>query len=222
MGYVETLFGHQDTVLSMDALRAQTVISAGARDKSVRFWKIVDESQLVFRGGGRSAIRELLDGGGLEGLNEDVGGDDPMTTEHRGKGKEPLQHRKFVEGSIECVAMIDEGTFVSGGDSGWVHFYTFSVQCKSHIDNSAPSSICLWTTQKKKPIFTQALAHGFHQTRSETEGLIETPRWITSIASLRYSDLFISGTSLTTQNRLSSYVSSRILGGIHPFMETRP
>lgn len=28
---------------------------------------------------------------------------------------------------------------------------------------------------------------------SETEGLIETPRWITSIASLRYSDLFASG-----------------------------
>lgn len=118
MGYVETLFGHQDTVLSMDALRAETVISAGARDKSVRFWKIVDESQLVFRGGGRSAVRELLDGGALEGLPEDVGDDDAMTTENRGKGKERIQPRKFVEGSIECVAMIDEGTFVSGGDSG--------------------------------------------------------------------------------------------------------
>lgn len=34
------------------------------------------------------------------------------------KGKERLQSKKFVEGSIECVAMIDEGTFVSGGDSG--------------------------------------------------------------------------------------------------------
>lgn len=114
MGYVETLFGHQDTVLSMDALRAETVISAGARDKSVRFWKIVDESQLVFRGGGRSAVRELLDGGALEGLHEDMGVDD----ESKGKGKERIQPRKFVEGSIECVAMIDEGTFVSGGDSG--------------------------------------------------------------------------------------------------------
>jgi len=77
-----------------------------------------------------------------------------------------------VEGSIECVAMIDEATFVSGGDSG---------------------SICLWTTQKKKPIFTQALAHGFNQVLSETEGLIETPRWVTAIASLRYSDLLASG-----------------------------
>ena len=59
------------------------------------------------------------------------------------------------------------------------------------------SSICLWNTQKKKPVFTQALAHGFNQVHSETEGLIETPRWITAIASLRYSDLFASGTCCT-------------------------
>lgn len=31
---------------------------------------------------------------------------------------------------------------------------------------------------------------------SETEGVIETPRWITAIASLRYSDLLASGMSL--------------------------
>jgi ribosomal RNA-processing protein 9 len=119
MGYVETLFGHQDTVLSMDALRGEMVISVGARDKSVRFWKIVDESQLVFRGGGRSAVRELLDGGALDGLHEDtnIGGDDVMRMGDK-KGKERVPPKKFVEGSIECVAMIDEATFVSGGDSG--------------------------------------------------------------------------------------------------------
>lgn len=116
MGYVETLFGHQDTVLSMDALRAETVVSVGARDKSVRFWKIVDESQLVFRGGGRSAVRELLDGGALDGLNDDADGDETMPFEK--KGKERIRPKKFVEGSIECVAMIDEASFVSGGDSG--------------------------------------------------------------------------------------------------------
>jgi hypothetical protein len=55
------------------------------------------------------------------------------------------------------------------------------------------SSICLWTVQRKKPIFKQGLAHGFNDVHSETEGLIQTPRWITAIASLRYSDLFASG-----------------------------
>jgi ribosomal RNA-processing protein 9 len=73
---------------------------------------------------------------------------------------------------LESVAMIDEMTFLSGGDSG---------------------SICLWSTQKKKPVFTQPLAHGFNEVHSATEGLIQTPRWITALASLRYSDVFASG-----------------------------
>ena len=50
-------------------------------------------------------------------------------------------------------------------------------------------SICLWTTLKKKPVFTQAISHGFHETQSSTEGLIQTPRWVTALASLRYSDI---------------------------------
>ncbi|KAF5352289.1 hypothetical protein D9758_011962 [Tetrapyrgos nigripes] len=167
MGYVETLFGHQDNAVSIDSLRAETCVSVGARDKTARFWKIVDESQLVFRGGGKSKVREVLEGG-LRGLDEDENVDEEA--KENGHGKEGK--KRFVEGSLECIAMIDESTFVTGGDSG---------------------SICLWTTTKKKPIFTEAVAHGLHEVQSETSGVIQTPRWITSIASLRYSDLFASG-----------------------------
>ncbi|TDL20663.1 WD40 repeat-like protein [Rickenella mellea] len=166
MGYVETLFGHQDHVVAIDALRAETAVSAGARDRTVRFWKVVEESQLVFRGGGRSAIREVLEGG-LEGL-EDAENADREKNEKDGQ----VHRKKFVEGHIECVAMVDDAMFVSGGDSG---------------------SLCLWTTQKKKPQFTQSLAHGLHEVHSETEGTISTPRWITAVACLRYADLVASG-----------------------------
>ena len=62
------------------------------------------------------------------------------------------------------------------------------------------SSISLWSTQKKKPIFTQPLAHGLDEMESSTEGTIRTPRWITSLGSLRYSNIFASGGS----NLLSS------------------
>lgn len=55
------------------------------------------------------------------------------------------------------------------------------------------SSISLWTTTKKKPIFTQPLAHGFNEVVSSTEGLLKTPRWVTALASLRYSDILASG-----------------------------
>lgn len=101
MGFVETLFGHQDCIQDMDALRAETAVSVGGRDRTVRFWKVPEESQLVFRGG-RSTAQELLE----DGLDEDQ---DAASTS-----------QTFVEGSLDCVAMIDETSFVSGGDSGCV------------------------------------------------------------------------------------------------------
>ncbi|KAF9492701.1 WD40 repeat-like protein [Pleurotus eryngii] len=169
MGYVETLYGHQDHVLSIDALRLETCVSVGARDKTARFWKIVDETQLVFRGGGRSKVREMLEGG-LRG--DDDGDDSTMDVDGRSMKRKGKEAQKFIEASLECIAMIDEATFVSGGDSG---------------------SISLWSTMKKKPIFTQPLAHGLNEAQSETEGVIQTPRWVTALASLRYSDIFASG-----------------------------
>jgi ribosomal RNA-processing protein 9 len=114
MGYVETLFGHQDHILALDSLRGETCVTAGARDKTVRCWKIADETQLVFRGGGRSRIREVLDGE-LRGDDEGSGMDEDYT-DRTLKMKE--KEKQFIEGSIQCVAMIDETTFVSGGDSG--------------------------------------------------------------------------------------------------------
>ncbi|KAJ7594357.1 WD40-repeat-containing domain protein [Mycena floridula] len=158
MGYVETLFGHQDHILAVDALRGETCTSVGARDKTVRYWKIADETQLVFRGGGRSRVREVLDGG-LRGDEDEEGEDSKKTT-------------KFVEGSLETVAMIDESTFVTGGDSG---------------------ALCLWSTQKKKPVFTFPLAHGMDTVELEVGGTVQKPRWVIAVASLRYSDLFASG-----------------------------
>lgn len=114
MGYVETLFGHQAPVLAVDALMRETAVSVGGRDKSVRFWKVPEESQLVFRGGGRSGWEDVLEGA-MDDDSESPEG--PRRAKGKGKGK-PKEN--FIEGSIECVAMIDETTFVSGGDSGYV------------------------------------------------------------------------------------------------------
>ena len=50
LAYVETLFGHQDHVLSVAALAQDQCVSVGARDRTARLWKVVDETQLVFRG----------------------------------------------------------------------------------------------------------------------------------------------------------------------------
>ena len=188
MGYVETLFGHQDFVMSIDSLRGETAVTCGGRDRTVRYWKIVDETQLVFRGGGRSKLRDLLEGGAFEGM--DVGDGD------KSGGKE---QKSYVEGSMEVVCMVDETTFVSGGDSGYAFFWpnSSSVTLLNHH-----RSISLWSTQKKKPVYVQALAHGLHETVTEERGTMTSPRWITAIGSLRYSDLFASG---KTANKIDSY-----------------
>ena len=107
MGYVETLFGHQDFVMSIDSLRGETVVTCGGRDRTVRYWKIVDETQLVFRGGGRSKLRDLLEGGAFEGMDAD-----------EGQKQKEKEQKTYIEGSMEVVCMIDEATFLSGGDSG--------------------------------------------------------------------------------------------------------
>ena len=49
MGYLETLFGHQDGVTAIDCWTKERPISVSS-DRTVRYWKVVDESHLVFRG----------------------------------------------------------------------------------------------------------------------------------------------------------------------------
>ncbi|CAG9786332.1 unnamed protein product [Diatraea saccharalis] len=66
-------------------------------------------------------------------------------------------------GSLDEVKLLDEEHFVSGSDNG---------------------SLCVWSVLKKKPLCTVLEAHG-----SEND----TPRWITSIATLLNSDVFASG-----------------------------
>ncbi|PWN49615.1 WD40 repeat-like protein [Violaceomyces palustris] len=168
LSYIETLFGHQESILSMSCLKAETAVSAGGRDRTCRFWKIRDESQLVFRAGGKSKLREVLEGGDLLKLeakeNEGKSGG--------GGGVQQKKETELIEGSVDCVAMIDDQNFLSGGDSG---------------------SISLWNLGKKKPVYTRAAVHGMEEHVSESEGTILTPRWITSLACLPYGDVFASG-----------------------------
>lgn len=49
LAYVETLFGHQDHVLGIAAMSIDQCVSVGARDRTARLWKVVDEMQSVYR-----------------------------------------------------------------------------------------------------------------------------------------------------------------------------
>lgn len=72
MCYVETLFGHQSEITGLTSLGKERCVSSG-RDRSMRQWKIIEESQLIFRGHA-SAIdavamssEEFFCGGGQDG-----------------------------------------------------------------------------------------------------------------------------------------------------------
>ena len=160
LAYIETLFGHQDEVVDVAALAQERCLSVGARDRTARLWKVVEETQLVFRGGGggerKSHPKQLKDGNFTQ---------------------------TYTEGSIDRVAMIDDGTFVTGSDNG---------------------SLSLWAVHKKKPVFTLSLAHGLDPALRPDEAYAEEnpglkvpsspqPRWITALATVPYSDLIISG-----------------------------
>ncbi|KAM0452413.1 hypothetical protein ACHAO4_005624 [Trichoderma viride] len=155
LAYIETLFGHQDEVIDIDALAQERCVSVGARDKTARLWKVAEETQLVFRGG-------AVDKKPQPGVN-------PRSLLH--------------EGSMDRVAMIDDEFFVTGSDNG---------------------SIALWSTTKKKPVYIQPLAHGLNPPLEAEAASAEvnperkavpapTPRWITALKTIPYSDVIISG-----------------------------
>jgi ribosomal RNA-processing protein 9 len=64
LAYVETLFGHQDHVVAVSAMSVDQCVSVGARDRSARLWKVVDETQLKFLGD--SSVRDQYQTGSLD------------------------------------------------------------------------------------------------------------------------------------------------------------
>lgn len=65
--YIDTLYGHQDTVPSLGALGKETCVTVGSRDRTARLWKVAEETQLVFRGpessGGSQEIIGMIEEG---------------------------------------------------------------------------------------------------------------------------------------------------------------
>ncbi|KAI9658856.1 MAG: pre-rRNA processing protein [Alyxoria varia] len=169
--YVETLFGHQDEVLDVAAVGGpeERCVSVGARDRSARLWKVVDESQLVFRGGS----------GGGEKLQKKM-----KNNKAEGIGQEDSESPVYLEGSLDRVIQIDFHLFVTGSDNG---------------------SLSLYGLHKKKALHILPFAHGLDPPLPVEESYAEadltrkrtaaqaTPRWITALASIPFSDLFVSG-----------------------------
>ncbi|VEU23158.1 DEKNAAC104007 [Brettanomyces naardenensis] len=182
---LETLYGHQDSVVDVSALGLERCVSVGSRDRSVMLWKIGEESRLTFRGGDSIEKYQQLVARGAraeadESVKKEEGKEDSANA-----ATSPSPALFIVEGSIDCVSMIDDSHFVTGSDNG---------------------NIALWSISKKKPIFTVRQAHGFQPKLLPSQSSVEKdvqrasaqvpeqqPYWITSIHAIPYSDTFITG-----------------------------
>ncbi|KAI1115860.1 WD40 repeat-like protein [Nemania sp. NC0429] len=102
LAFVENLFGHADSALDVDALALERLVSVGARDRTVRLWKVPDETQLVFR---------ASSGTGDKKKQVDLGVD---------------PNSLAATGSLDRVSYIDENHFITGSDNGCISLWTLS------------------------------------------------------------------------------------------------
>ncbi|KAJ1861363.1 pre-rRNA processing protein [Coemansia sp. RSA 2703] len=195
LAYMDTLFGHQDAIVSIDALQRESAVTTGGRDKTVRLWKIADEAQLLFRAGASTdqhrIVKTMKE---AQQLDSDIGTLAAQADSE--KHNETLRklaatESSLSETSVDVVTMIDEETYVTGGDSG---------------------ALSLWSIHKKKPVFIHHVAHGlypcvggeskqseedadtFHDDVNVDERIVR-PRWITALAAVALTDLFFSASS---------------------------
>lgn len=121
LSLIETFFGHQDSITSVSSLKPTLAVTSGARDRTCRWWKVEEEIQLVFRGGGKSVYKkeqqqEKLDGNGDVNM-ESTGAKETAVVKPK-KGKKEGKGLEFFEGSVDTVCMLDDSHFISGGDTG--------------------------------------------------------------------------------------------------------
>ncbi|KNG49282.1 3-beta hydroxysteroid dehydrogenase isomerase [Stemphylium lycopersici] len=183
--YVETLVGHQDAVIGVAGglePNQETCVSVGARDRTARLWRVVEENQLVFHGGGTARqkgldkLRKGRFGKNVDGHDEN---DRLINDIHSHDQDPPIA---YAEGSIDCVGLLDASLFVTASDSG---------------------ALSLWSVNRKKPLFTYPLAHGRdpplsseqmsanHDAATSVQPGPRLPRYVTALATVPFADLVL-------------------------------
>ena len=168
LAYVETLFGHQDEVVDISAVGGgqDRCLSVGARDRTSRLWKVVEESQLVFRGGGFTSLGKRTE----EEKELAATGDD--------------ERPRAFEGSLDRGIQIDSQLFVTGSDNGSLSLYALHKKKPLHV---FPLSHGYDAPLAAELSWAEADLKG---RKSNAQPL---PRYVTAMACVPFSDLFITG-----------------------------
>ncbi|OAL53480.1 small nucleolar ribonucleo protein complex subunit [Pyrenochaeta sp. DS3sAY3a] len=184
--YIETLVGHQDVVVGVAGgleVNQETCISVGARDRTARLWRVVEENQLVFQGGGtarQKGLEKLRKGRFGKNVDTDENPDESKANGIEDEDEDPPI--AYAEGSIDCVALLDASLFVTASDNG---------------------ALSLWSTNRKKPLFTYPLTHGRdprltpEQMSANDDAVVSAkpgprlPRYVTALTTVPFADLIL-------------------------------
>ncbi|KAK9248403.1 WD40-repeat-containing domain protein [Lipomyces tetrasporus] len=187
---LKTFTQHRDSVLCLSFRRGTHQLYSGSADRTVKSWSLDALSYVETLFGHQDAISDIS---ALAQERCITAGSRDRTVRiwkiveesqliFRGGGPGSGHRVKFVEGSIDAVAMVDHHIFVTGSDNG---------------------TLSLWTLQRKKPVYSVHLAHGLDTLLTPQEYTAEKehfptppkqqPRWITCLATLAYADIVVSG-----------------------------
>lgn len=178
---------HRDAITGLAFRRGSNQLYSCSRDRTVKVWSIDDLAYVETLFGHQD---EIVD---IDALAQDrcvsVGARDRTARlwkvaeetqlVFRGGSTDKKSKKLAREGTIDRISMVDDDLFITGSDSG---------------------ALALWSVTKKKPVCIVPLAHGVDppvvREGQEKDGDVEaepTPRWITALKSIPYSDVFFSG-----------------------------
>ncbi|KAG6012126.1 hypothetical protein E4U54_007712 [Claviceps lovelessii] len=196
---VKVLTHHRDAVTALAFQRGTSQLYSASRDRTVKVWSLETLAYIETLFGHQDHVVDI------DALAQErcvsVGARDRTARlwkvmeetqlVFRGGGADKKNNPPDVdprsllhEGSMDRISMIDDDLFVTGSDNG---------------------AISLWSLTKKKPVYIQPLAHGLDpaldplSASAEVHPVLEkvvpapTPRWITALKALPYSDIILSG-----------------------------
>lgn len=186
---IDTLFGHQDAIVDIDALAQERCVTVGLRDRSAMFWKIPEQTRLTFNS--NINFEKFYNSYMKENAGKVMANNDT---------KQALQQQFVKEGSLECVAMLDSKHFVAGSDNGNVSLWTTQKKKPIYVAYKAHGNV---------PSLTLEQYTGDADYINDVNSLIEEgdagqqninkyippqqPYWITAVCAIPYSNLFITG-----------------------------
>ncbi|XP_034476765.1 U3 small nucleolar RNA-interacting protein 2 [Drosophila innubila] len=161
MKHVKTFKGHRDSVSGLVFRKGTHELYSAAKDRSVKIWSVDELAYVESLFGHQTAVTSI------DALSREraitAGGSDCSLRIWKITEESQLIYNGHKDG-IECVKLINDEHFVSGGVDG---------------------AISLWSAMKKKPICTTQLAHGL--------GDNGVANWITAIAVVVNTDLVATG-----------------------------